>query len=438
MVAENENNDDLINEEMEVEDPFCLESCPLKLTFEDITSAAYKIKDGVIKTACTKSHLSNLVNMELYLKKDFVQYTGSFKERGACYALMMLSDEHKRNGVISASLGNHAQALCYHGKRLGVPVTVVMPTVAPIIKIEACRNFGATVIIQGINMKESKHIALKLSKEKGIIYINGYDHPHIMAGQGTVGLEILEAVPDADAIVVPVGGGGLLAGVSLAVKTLRKDCKIIGVESDRVPSFTRAMEHGSPITVDGKSTLADGLAVPRVGCNAFATAAGLVDKMIVVTEEWISMAILRLVESEKCVVEGAGAIGLAAVLSGTLDEFVGKKVVLLLCGGNIDTSILGRCLDRGLAIDGRLVKFHATLSDRPGGIAELCRILATSGVCVKDIIHERAWLSDDVFSVRVKVVCETRDLRHARLLQEVITKNYSSSVFGEIPLPKIL
>lgn len=437
MVAENENNDG-INEEIEVEDPFCLESSPLKLTFEDITSAAYKIKDGVIKTACTRSHLSNLVNMELYLKKDFVQYTGSFKERGACYALMMLSEEHKRNGVISASLGNHAQALCYHGKRLGVPVTVVMPTVAPIIKIEACRNFGATVIVQGINMKESKHIALKLSKEKGIIYINGYDHPHIMAGQGTVGLEILEDVPDADAIIVPVGGGGLLAGVSLAVKTLKKNCKIIGVESDRVPSFTKAMEHGSPITIDGKSTLADGLAVPRVGCNAFATAASLVDKMIVVTEEWISMAILRLVESEKCVVEGAGAIGLAAVLSGTLDEFVGKKVVLLLCGGNIDTSILGRCLDRGLAIDGRLVKFHATLSDRPGGIAELCRVLATIGVCVKDIIHERAWLSDDVFSVRVKVVCETRDLRHAHLLQEVITKNYSSSVFGNIPLPKVL
>ncbi|XP_025420455.1 uncharacterized protein LOC112690624 [Sipha flava] len=438
MVAGNEMYSDDSTEEMEVEDPYCLESSPLKLSFEDITSAAYKIRDGVVKTTCMRSHLSSMVEMELYLKKDFVQYTGSFKERGACYALMMLTDEHKQNGVISASLGNHAQALCYHGKRLNVPVTVVMPTVAPIIKIEACRNFGATVIVQGNNMKESKHLALKLSKEKNIMYINGYDHPHIMAGQGTVGLEILEDVPDADAIVVPVGGGGLLAGVSLAVKTLKKNCKIIGVESDRVPSFSKAMEYGRPVTVEGKSTLADGLAVPRVGCNAFATAANLVDKMIIVTEEWISMAILKLVETEKCVVEGAGAIGLAAALSGQLDEFVGKKVVLLLCGGNIDTSVLSRCLDRGLAIDGRLVKFHATLSDRPGGIAELCRILATINVCVKDIIHERAWLSDDVFSVRVKVVCETRDLKHARQLQEIVKKNYSSSVFGNIPLPKVL
>jgi len=437
MVADNECYNGKYDED-DIEDPNCIESSPQKLTFEDITSAAYKIKEGVIKTSCTQSHLSVLVNMKLYLKKDFVQYTGSFKERGACYTLMMLSDEDKRNGVISASLGNHAQALCYHGKRLNVPVTVVMPTVAPIIKIEACRNFGATVIVQGNNMKESKNLALKLSNEKNIIYINGYDHPHIMAGQGTVGLEILEDVPDADAIVVPVGGGGLLAGVSLAVKTLKPNCKIIGVESDRVPSFSKAMENGRPVTVESKSTLADGLAVPKVGCNAFFTAMNLIDKMVVVTEEWISMAILKLVETEKCVVEGAGAIGLAAALSGQLDEFAGKKVVLLLCGGNIDTSVLGRCLDRGLAIDGRLVKFHATLSDRPGGIAELCRILATISVCVKDIIHERAWLSDDVFSVRVKVVCETRDLKHARLLQDVIKKNYSSSIFGDIPLPKVI
>ncbi|XP_050531524.1 L-threonine ammonia-lyase [Daktulosphaira vitifoliae] len=430
-LSEKDNNDN-------IEDPACLESKPVKISFEDITSAAYKIKNGIVKSSCAKSHLSKLVNMELYLKKDFVQVTGSFKERGACYALMMLSEEDKRKGVISASLGNHAQALSYHGKRLNIPVTVVMPTAAPIMKIEACRNFGANVIVQGLNMKESKQIALKMSNEKNIIYINGYDHPNIMAGQGTVGLEILEDVPDADAIVVPVGGGGLLAGVSLAVKTLNKNCQIIGVESDRFPSFSKALEHGKPVPIEGKSTLADGLAVPMVGYNAFVTAAPLVDKMIVVTEEWISIAILRLVESEKCVVEGAGAIGLAAALSGQMEELAGKKVVLLLCGGNIDTSILGRCLDRGLAIDGRLVKFHATLSDRPGGIAELCRILATIGVCVKDIIHERAWLSDDVFSVRVKVVCETRDLKHAHLLQEVIKKNYTSSIFGEIPLPKVL
>ncbi|CAA9994863.1 unnamed protein product [Nesidiocoris tenuis] len=338
---------------------------------------------------------------ERFQSKNQSTKSASFKERGACYALRMLSEAQKSKGVTSASLGNHALALCYHGKLLNIPVTVVMPKVAPIMKIQACRSHGATVVVEGKNMKEAKQISMRLAKEKGFTYINGYDHPHIIAGQGTLGLEILEQIKDIDAIIVPTGGGGLIAGVALAAKTLHPGIQIIGVESDRCPSFSKALEQGKPTEVPIYSTLADGLAVPLVGYNAFATAAPLIDKMVVVKEEWIAIAILRLVELEKCVVEGAGASGLAAILAGLLDDLKGKRVVIPLCGGNIDTTILGRCLERGLAVDGRLLKFCVTVSDRPGGIADLCQLVSRTGVSIKDIMHERAWITSDVFSVQV-------------------------------------
>ncbi|XP_073999687.1 serine racemase [Rhodnius prolixus] len=413
-------------------DPLCVPGKPTKITFADITSAAFKVKLGITCTPCIKSHLSNLTGMEIYLKKDFLQFTGSFKERGACYALLMLTEAQKKNGVISASLGNHALALSYHGKSLGIPVTVVMPVVAPIMKVQSCMQHGANVIVIGNDMKEAKHFAMKLAKEKDFTYINGYDHPHIIAGQGTLGLEIVEQVQNIDAIIVPVGGGGLIAGVALAVKTLYPHITIIGVESERCSSFSEALNAGKPVEVPIKSTLADGLAVPTVGINAFATAAPLIDKMVVVKEEWIAIAILRLVELEKCVVEGAGASGLAAILAGQLPELKGKKVVVPLCGGNIDTTILGRCLERGLAVDGRLLKFCVTVSDRPGGITDLCKIVSKTGVSIKDIIHERAWITSDVFSVQVTVVCETMNMDHTNQLKKVLNENYNSVVFGEL------
>ncbi|XP_059470892.1 L-threonine ammonia-lyase [Neocloeon triangulifer] len=425
------------------EDPWCSANTPQLLHFEDITSAAFKVKNGILVTPCMKSHLSELTGMEIYLKKDFLQYTGSFKERGASYALLMLPEDQKRKGVISASLGNHALALCYHGKRLNIPVTVVMPIVAPIMKIQSCQQLGANVVVQGHDMGEAKRIAMKLGKERGLVYINGYDHPHIMAGQGTLGLEVVEQVSNIDAIIVPVGGGGLIAGVALAIKTLHPDVKVIGVESERCASFSAAMKAGKPVPVPIQSTLADGLAVPMVGYNAFVTAAPLIDKLVVVKEEWIAIAILRLIELEKCVVEGAGAAGLAAILAGHLSEFKGKRVVIPLCGGNIDTTILGRCLERGLAVDGRLLKFTVTVSDRPGGISELCRLLCSMGVSIKDIIHERAWITSDIFSVQVKVVCETRDVNHGKQLMKSLNENYTdvhfddNAFFGEIPSPLV-
>lgn len=247
--------------------------------------------------------------------------------------------------MISASLGNHALALSYHGWKLSIPVTVVMPTAAPIMKIQKCRNYKARVVVEGRDMGEAKRLAMKMSYDEQLLYVNGYDHPDIMAGQGTIGLEILEQVPKPDAVVVPVGGGGLIAGIATAVKALSPTTKIIvsqdqifassvdnpplflpqGVESEKCASFTRAMENKGPISTPIKNTLADGLAVPKVGVNAYATAVPLIDRMVVVKEEWIALAILRLVEEEKCVVEGAGGAGLAAILAGHLDELKGKK-----------------------------------------------------------------------------------------------------------------
>merc|ERR1719468_1020887 len=276
----------------------------------------------------------------MYFKKDYMQFTGSFKERGARYTLRKLSAEQKRIGVIAASAGNHAQALAYHGGLLDIPVTVVMPIVAPIMKVENCKKYGATVIIQGENIGESRIHALKIAAKKGMMYVNGYDHPNILAGQGTMGLEILDQVPDVDAIVIPVGGGGLIAGCALAIKTMKPDVMVIGVEPEFCKSFSTAMLAGRPIPTLTKASLADGLTVPTVGVNAFATGAPIIDKIVSVSEAWIAIAILRLIENEKAVVEGAGAVGLAAVLAGLLPELQGKKVVLPICGGNIDTTLL--------------------------------------------------------------------------------------------------
>ncbi|CAD6993790.1 unnamed protein product [Ceratitis capitata] len=414
-------------------DPFCDPAKPQKISFHDVTSAAFLIKDGVVRTPCPRSTSSDSYGMDLYLKKDFQQVTGSFKERGARYALLCLSEDQKRTGVISASLGNHAQALSYHGWKLNIPVTVVMPKAAPIMKIQKCRNYKATVIVEGKDMAEAKALALKMAQDKGLLYINGYDHPHIMAGQGTIGLEILEQVPNPDAVIIPVGGGGLIAGIATAIKALSPATTVIGVESEKCPSFSQAMENNGPVHTPINNTLADGLAVPKVGYNAYVTALPLIDKMVVVKEEWIALAILRLVEEEKCVVEGAGAAGLGAILAGQLNELKGKKVVILLCGGNIDTTVFGRCLERGLAAEGRLVKFLAEVSDRPGGIHELCKLLSHLGVSIKDIMHERAWLKD-IYTVEVKVVCETRDWAHSMELKNELKKYYTRVEFSEEPL----
>lgn len=239
-----------------------------------------------------------------------------------------------------------------------------------------------------------------------------------------MGLEIVEQVQHIDAIVIPVGSSGLYAGVALAAKALYPHVKIIGVESERCAVFSSALKVGQPVPVNVEKTLANGLGVPCVGVNAFATASKLIDKVVTVREEWISIAILRLVEIEKAIVEGSGAIGLAAILAGKLPELKGKRIVIPLCGGNIDTTVLGRCLERGLAADGRLVKFTVTVRDRPRGIAELTQLLTDLGVSIKDIMHERAWIKNDIFGVEVKVIAETRDHEHYKQMRNYLESQY--------------
>jgi threonine dehydratase len=383
------------------------------ITPEDIEDARKRIDGAVYYSPCQPSiPLSELTGMQIFCKLDNLQRTGSFKERGARNALAQLSAEQQKRGVIAASAGNHAQALAYQGRLLGIPATVVMPKYAPLIKIGNCQKLGATVVLHGKDFAEARIHALRISEERGLAYIDGYDDPAIIAGQGTMGLEIVEQVPDLDAIVVPVGGGGLLAGVTLAVKSLRPKVRIIAVEAEHVASFAAALRAGRPVPIDIQPTLADGLAIAQVGSNAFEIAASRVDQTVTVTEEQIAVSILRIVELEKGVVEGAAATPLAACLSGQLAELTGKRVVLLLCGGNIDPNVLSRVIERGLVADGRLCRFTAVISDRPGGLADLAGQIASTGASVKQVVHDRAFAGSDVSAVHVLCTVETRNQQH--------------------------
>jgi len=383
------------------------------ITLKDIEAARERIEGAVYYSPCQPSiPLSEITGMEIFCKLDNLQRTGSFKERGARNALAQLPREQQARGVIAASAGNHAQALAYQGKLLGIPATVVMPKYAPLIKIGNCQKLGANVILHGKNFSEAKAHAHGLATERGLAYIDGYDDPAIIAGQGTMGLEIVDQVPDLDAVVIPVGGGGLLAGVALAVKSLKPSVKIIAVEAEHVASFSAAMQAGKPVVIETHPTLADGLAIAEVGKNAFATAAPLVDRTVIVTEEQIAVSILRIVELEKGVVEGAAATPLAACLSGQLPELAGKRVVLLLCGGNIDPNVLSRVVERGLVADGRLCRFTAMISDRPGGLADLATQIASTGASIKQVVHDRAFAGSDVSAVHVLCTVETRNHDH--------------------------
>jgi len=295
-----------------------------------------------------------------------------------------------------------------------------MPKFAPLIKVSTCQQLGAIVVLHGKDFGEAKAHAHEIAKEKGLAYIDGYDDPAIIAGQGTMGLEIVEQIPDLEAVVVPVGGGGLLAGVALAVKTLRPHAKIVAVEAQNVASFSAALEAGKPTKITMLPTLADGLAIPQVGANAFQIARSLVDLTVTVTEEEIALAILRLVELEKNVVEGAAATPLAACMSDKVKELAGMRVVLLLCGGNIDPNVLSRVIERGLVADGRLGRFVAVISDRPGGLAELATQIASTGASVKQIVHDRAFASPDVSAVNVLCTVETRNHQHLADLRTLL------------------
>eukprot|EP00051_Salpingoeca_urceolata_P033966 m.22980 g.22980 ORF g.22980 m.22980 type:complete len:475 (+) comp7012_c0_seq2:60-1484(+) len=392
--------------------------------FEDVMSAHFRIRDGIAATRLYKSQaMSKLLNANIYFKCEHSHPTGSFKERGARNALLLLTEEEKKKGVVAASAGNHGLGLAFHGAELGIPVTVVMPKYAPITKQHNCRNYQAEVILEGDYVTDARTYAMNLAEESGRRYINGYDDKEIIAGAGTVGIEILDTLPSCAAIVVPAGGCGLIAGISLAVKTLRPDVEVIGVEPEKLASFTAALKAGKPVNVPGQYTLADGLNVSQVGSNAFEVCRNRVDRTVLVKESSIALSMLRLIELEKAIVEGAGATGLAAMLEGLLPDLEGKDIVFPLCGGNVDIPLLGRVLDRALVDDQRLVRFTATVTDRPGGLASLINLLEQQRVSVKDITHDRARrTSQNLSMVNVTAVVECEDARHAAALFEALEK----------------
>lgn len=396
----------------------------MTVTLADIRAARRRISSGIIVSPCTESvPLGEITGVRIVCKLDHFQRTGSFKERGARNALLLLRSAQKQQGVIAASAGNHALGLAYHGRLLGIPVTVVMPDYAPLIKITTCENLGATVIRGGPDFASARREADRLAAKRGLTYIHGFDDPAIIAGQGTLGLELLDQVRELDAIICPIGGGGLIAGVAVAVKALRPKIRLIGVEAAATGNFSAALRAGRPVKVPRRATLADGLATLTVGATAFALARRLVDKIVKVDEAAIALAILRMLELEKTVVEGAAATPLAALMSGRLPELAGQRVALVVCGGNIDPAILSRVIEKGLVHDGRLTRFTALISDRPGGLALLCRVIADAGASIKDITHDRAFSGPDVSAVHAVCTVETRSHAHIRGLRAALKKN---------------
>ena len=383
------------------------------ITISEIRAAAERIRGSVVRTPCHRSAtLSRLCGCDIYPKLDYLQATGSFKERGARNKLLQLDDTARRNGVIAASAGNHAQALAYHGRDLGIEVTVVMPRWAPLLKVANCRALGANVFLHGDTFDEARQKAVQVCQERSLTYVHGFDDPAIVAGAGTCGLEIVEDVPQVDAVIVPVGGGGLISGIGVAVKALAPACRVIGVESTTAPTLSAALDAGEPVRVDVKPTIADGLAIAQIGGLNLEICRQVVDDLVVVDEAQTARAVLQLMELEKAVVEGAGATALAAATGPLREKLAGKKVAVVLAGGNIDASVLARVIERGLAADGRLCRVVCRVSDRPGSLAKLLDLVGKAGASVKDVQHDRSFGPPDVGRVDIALTLETHDVDH--------------------------
>jgi len=393
------------------------------VTLADVEAARARIKGAIYESPCVESiPLSQLTGAHIYCKLDYLQRTGSFKERGARNALLQLSDEQRMRGVIAASAGNHAQGVAYHGGLLGIPVTVVMPKFASLMKVTNCRQLGATIVLHGADLTEARAEAEALAAREGLTFIHPYDNANVIAGQGTMALEILEQTPHVQAVVAPVGGGGLLAGIGTVMKARKPDVSVVGVEPEHAACLTAALAAGHPVPVRLSHTLADGLAVAQAGSRPFEILRRVVDQVVTVDEATIALAVLRLIELEKSVVEGAGAAPLAAFLSGKLDGLKNKEVVLVLCGGNIDLTILDRVIEIGLVADGRLTRFTVSISDRPGGLARLAQVIAATGASVKEIVHDRAFSGPDLSEVRVVCVVETTGHDHVLQLHRALAE----------------
>ncbi len=369
--------------------------------------------------------LSALTGQQVYLKLENLQMTGSFKERGALNRIAMLTPEQAARGVIAASAGNHAQGVAYHATKRGIRALIVMPLTTPLVKVTATRDFGAEVLLHGANYDEACAEAVRLCGEQQLTFIHPFDDPGVMAGQGTIGLELLEQVPQLEAVVVPIGGGGLIGGIACAIKESRPEIRIVGVQTARLPSMQAAIQAHHPVTVDPATTIADGIAVRRAGDLTFPLVERYVDEIVTVEEDEIASAILMLLEREKTLAEGAGAAALAALLEHRT-SLHGAHTAVLVCGGNIDVTLLSRIIERGLVKDGRMVRLRIVLLDKPGALHELTRLIADQRANIIDTLHNRAYYGVNLGDTVVDITMETRGPEHvAELLAALTAEGYS-------------
>jgi threonine dehydratase len=396
----------------------------LVITLEDIKEAQRTLKNVVHRTALAYSSvLSEVTGGEIYLKMENLQKTGSFKIRGAYNKIAHLSEEERKRGVVAASAGNHAQGVALAAQIFGIPATIVMPKYAPLSKITKTKNLGAQVILEGNVFDEAYEAALRIQEKTGAVFVHPFNDPHVIAGQGTIGLEIMEDLPDVEVMVVPVGGGGLISGVSVAIKSMNPEVKVIGVQTENMPSMIASLRRGRAERVEGKPTLADGIAVKKPGDLTFELVKKYVDEMVVVNEEEIADAILFLLEQAKVVAEGAGAVGVAAVLNKL--DVKGKKVAIVISGGNIDVNMIDRIINKGLVKSGRKVFIETFVMDRPGALKELLGIVAELGANVLSVFHNRSAKEVPIGFAKIELELETVDEKHVEEIERVlIAKGY--------------
>ena len=397
------------------------------LTLADVERAQARIFGRVRRTPLSESAaLSRLTGCQVHLKLENLQFTGSFKERGAAARLLLLSDAERSRGVITASAGNHAQAVALHASRLGVVATVVMPEATPLVKVQATESHGARVLLHGSGYDDAAAHAAQVAVELGAIYVHPFDDVDVMAGQGTIGLELLEQLSDFDAVIVPVGGGGLIAGIATVLREKRPDIRIIGVESRTFPGMRRALESETPTSLPptalpGGKTIADGIAVRRVGQLTRQVVRARVDEIVLVDEEEIAEAILLLLERERTVAEGAGAVGLAALLHRDLG-LGGRRVVVVISGGNIDVNLVSRVIERGLVKSGRLCRLHVTAPDISGTLHGITGAVAAARANIVSIEHDRAFSGVELGQTRVELVIETNGAEHIAAVEAELTR----------------
>jgi threonine dehydratase len=381
----------------------------------DIDDAAVRLSGQVLDTPCVESRtISHLTGCQVFLKFENLQYTASFKERGACNKLSQLSAYERARGVVAMSAGNHAQGVAYHAQRLGIRAVIVMPRFTPGVKVERTRGFGAEVVLFGDTLEESRAHAYSLAEQQSLVFVHPYDDAAIVAGQGTVALEMLRVQPEIDTLVVAIGGGGLIAGMATAARAIRPDIRIVGVQTERFPAMYNAIK-GTHLP-QGSSTIAEGIAVGTPGVITQAIIKDMVDDLLLVDEGDIEQAIVMLLEIEKTLVEGAGAAGLAALIKHP-QHFAGRKVGLVLCGGNIDPLLLASIIERGMVRAGRLARIVVSARDVPGNLARITAIVAEAGANIDEVHHQRAFTLLAAQNVAIELVLQTRGREH---VQQVI------------------